>query len=397
MMAEAEDRYPLLFKRKAITTLFPYAVWQERDGRPEMVNAILHAARASRMLRFMWYRIAEFISTLFSEASPRAAILASPYIPWYLLTDRQDLVQWWATVTSIAPHTEEVAQGVVDTLLQIALRPDLLQHVSPEAWSWLTRRPSLPLICREQYHGTNYHVVEATRALKNIEVLKSYFLLVWSEWDCLFSAGLDEMCISILEDFSGTGMGQHRVDLIKRLDHVLGQLDRGLEYLRQHDPDLDEYDVQTRKKQYRKLRETLLGVNTQVIGRTSSLAIPTLCVLTPPLDAHRIPHRIYVCTPSPVSVVTGLERSIPRFHTSFAPLLWYHPFVSLFRGLLLFILSFLSRATCNWGGFRSNLLQCSPLVNSSRPCRMTMFCILSSYSLTTPTGRRCICSSFPRL
>ena len=268
-------------------------------------------------------------------------------------------------MTSVAPHTEEVAQGVVDTLLQIALRPDLLQHVSPEAWSWLARRPSLPLICRERYHGTNYHVVEATRALKSIEVLKSYFLLVWSEWDSLFSAGLDEMCISILEDFSGTGMGQHRVDLIQRLDHVLGQLDRGLEYLRQRDPDLDEYDVQTRKNQYRKLRETLLGVNAEVISRTPHLAIPTLCVLTPTPDTHRIPYRIYVCTPSPVSVVTGLERSIPRFHILFAPLLWYHPLVSLFRGLLWFTLSFLSRVTCHWGGFRLDLPQCSPLVNSS--------------------------------
>ena len=253
----------------------------------------------------MWDHIIEFVSTLFSDASPRAAILASPHLSRSWLTDRQDLVQQWIKMVSVAPRTEEVAQDAVDTLLQIASNPDLLQHITPEAWSWLTLQPSLPPVCRGRDLGTNHHVVEAVRALKDLEVLKSYFLLVWSEWDQLYDSGLDEMCTSILEDFGGIGMKQHRVDLIQRLDHVLGQLDRGLEHLAQHTLDVTEYDVQERKATYRKLRETMLLANTETIGRTPHLAIPTFCVLTLTLDARRIPGGVHVCIPSPVTIVSG--------------------------------------------------------------------------------------------
>ena len=65
-VAEAEDYLTLRFKHETITTLLPYAVWQERYGKPEMLSMILHAARASGMLWFMWYRVNEFFSTLLS-------------------------------------------------------------------------------------------------------------------------------------------------------------------------------------------------------------------------------------------------------------------------------------------------------------------------------------------
>ena len=390
-MAEAENRVPLWDKREAITALLPYAVWEERDGRPEMFNTILHAAGASREQEFMWNEVIKFISTLFSEASPRAAILASPHLPWSLLTDRQDLVQQWITMASVAPHTEELAQGAVDTLLQIASNRDLLQHIIPEAWSWLTLRPSLPPFRRVRGFG-KYRIVKAIQALKDIEVLKSYFLLVWSEWDTLCYDGLDEMRTSILEDFGGIGMRQHRVDLIQRLDHVLGQLDRGLENFTQHQPYLDENDVQERKNDYRTLRETLLGANTEAISRTPRLTAPALHVLTPTLDAHRIPRGVHVCTPSPVSIVARLECSIPHF------ILCSYPYFGIISSSRYFAAS--SCSSCHllavshhWGGLRSNLFQCSPLAFSSHPRRITMFCILSSYSLTTPTGCRFICNS----
>ena len=346
MIAEARvrDLHPPFYKREAITALLPYAVWEERDGRPEMFNAILHAARASEEPEFMWHHIIDFVNTLFSEASPRAAILVSPHLPRSWLTDRQDLVQQWVKMVSVAPRTEELAQGAVDTLLQIASNPDVLQHITPEAWSWLTLRPSLPPVCKGRSVGTNRHVIEAVRALKDIEVLKSYFLLVWSEWDWIRGDGLEETRTSILEDFSGIGMGQHRADLIQRLDHVLGQLDRGLEYLTQHKAYLDEDGVQVRKNNYRTLRETLLGANTEAIICMPHLTTLMLRVLTHTLDAHRIPRSVHVCTPSPVSIVARLERSIP-LHTLFIPLLWYHPLVSLFCGLLLFIFSSLSCLT----------------------------------------------------
>ena len=290
-------------KREAITTLLPYAVWQERHGRPEMLDTILRAVRASMELVFLWDHIIEFVSTLFSDASPRAVILVSPHLPQSWLTDGQDLVQQWIKIVPAAPHTDEVALGAVDTLLQIASYPGLLQHITPEAWSWLTPRPSLPPVCRGRYLGTRRCVVEAVRALKDIEVLKSYFLLVWSEWDCIEDDGLEEMYTSILEDFCGTGMGQHRADLIQRLGHVLKQLDHGLRYLKRQNPYIVEENFQRGKDQYRKLRETLRRVNTEAINRMPHLTMKTLRVLTHALNAYRISHDVHVCTPSPMSLV----------------------------------------------------------------------------------------------
>ena len=37
-MIEAEDYHSLQSEHKAITALLPYAVWQERDGKPEMLE-----------------------------------------------------------------------------------------------------------------------------------------------------------------------------------------------------------------------------------------------------------------------------------------------------------------------------------------------------------------------
>ena len=113
-MTETEDHRSLRSKRKAITAFLPYAVRQERDGHPEMLDTIFHAVRASKMVLFMW-RYAE---------------------------TGGDLVQWWAATTLAVPHTEDVAQSVVDTLLQIARRDELVWYIPTDLWSWLTKRSS---------------------------------------------------------------------------------------------------------------------------------------------------------------------------------------------------------------------------------------------------------------
>ena len=69
------------------------------------------------------------------------------------------------------------------------------------------------------------------------------------------------MQISIQEDFGGIGMGHHRADLVQRLDHVLERLNRGLEYLKQHNPEFEEHHLVEMKSTYQKLRETLLDVD----------------------------------------------------------------------------------------------------------------------------------------
>jgi len=278
MLAEADDYHSLRFKRKAMVSLFPYAVWQERDGRPEMLDAILHAARASKERQLTWNRIIPAAVKLFSGASPRGIILASPHIPWGRLTDGGDLVQRWGTAVSAVQYTNNLGESVVDVLLQITSVDGLVSSIPVDVWSWLTKQPPLSLTCLGRYVGTRSHVVKAVRALKDVEVLKSYFLLVWSEWDDLRDhRGFDRMCASIREDLSEAGMRNHRTELIQRLDHVLGELDRGLAHLMQQNPDLGKYDLWKMKRRYKKLRELLLEAE----KRTSSTMAASFRILTP--------------------------------------------------------------------------------------------------------------------
>jgi len=76
------------------------------------------------------------------------------------------------------------------------------------------------------------------------------------------SNGFDEMRISIQEDFGGIEMEHHRVDLIRRLDHVIETLDRGPRYLGQHNPGR-EHHLWRMKNIYQSLRETLLRVDAE--------------------------------------------------------------------------------------------------------------------------------------
>ena len=233
-----------------------------------MLDAFLHAARASKTMGFGWRHLRQFAKRLLSDASPRAIVLASPHIPWPLI-QRGDLVQQWAAAASAVPYTEEIAQSVVDTLLQIASERRLLPHIPADVWSWLIKRPSLPPICRGRFVGTHLHVVRAVRALENIEVFKSYLLLTWSEWNNIWLESIREIGSSVREDFGGTEMGHHRADLILRLDHILGQLDRVLGHLSQQYPGLGRSFLWTMKAEYKYLKKVLQETNIKAIARTS--------------------------------------------------------------------------------------------------------------------------------
>ena len=271
-IADAKDYHPLRLKHKAITAVLPYAVWLEKGGMPKMLDTFLHAARASKEWELTWHRTWKFAKWLPQKASPRAFILASPHIRWYLLTENGDLVQQWAAAASAVPYTEEVGQSVVDVLLQIAEVDELAPHIPVDMWSWLTRQPSLPPVCYGRVVGTHTHIFRAVRALKDIEVLKSYLLLVWSEWGYIHDGNsFNEMCASIWKYFSETGMGDHRAELIQKLDYVLGQLDLGLEYLKMHNPHLGRYDLWKMESQYWELKGVLLEVE-------KCMPPPILCV-----------------------------------------------------------------------------------------------------------------------
>jgi len=242
-----------------------------------MLDTFLRAARASREKQLTWFQIRGAAIEMLSKASPRAIVLASPHVPWDWLIDRGDLVELWARATSAVPHTDEICQSVVDVLLQIASKDQLIPYIPVDVWSWLTKRPTLPPVCMGRHVGTRARVVKAVRALKDIEVLKSYLLIVWSEWDDLQdNSGFNKMCTSIREDFSGIEMRGHRAELIRRLGDILGRLYQGVEQL---NPQLGKYDLWKMKRRYGKLMEVLLEVEectSSPITMISRLLTPAL-------------------------------------------------------------------------------------------------------------------------
>jgi len=206
-MAESEDYHLIQSKCKAISALLPYAVRQEQGGQPEMLDAFLCAARASKMMKFGWAHTRQYSSTLISNASPRAITLVSPHIHWGHLIDRGDLVQHWAVAVSAVPYTEEVAQSVVDTSPQIAYQYELLPYIPVDIWPWLTKQPSLPPHCLGSINGFDPVICRAVWGLRDTEITKCYLLLLLSEHDHLSSDEFDAAYSSIHEDFGGVGKG----------------------------------------------------------------------------------------------------------------------------------------------------------------------------------------------
>ena len=268
IMARVGDPDQIESKRKATTAFFPYAVWQERDGECRMVDAFLAVAKASRSGEFMWKAIGPFVTTLFEEASSpnRVITFVSPYVRWDTWNFNKNAVTRWAEAASAIPYTDMVGRCVVEALLEIAFINSLRPHVPVGIWAWLKKQPPLPPVCFGRFKGTTRGVVRGVRALGNVEILKSYLLLVWSEWDCVDLGGFTEMCTSIREDFSGIGMGRHRHGLVVRLDHLLRQLSWGLGYIRQHNPHCGDDSVWIAKSQYGKLKQLLLEMDKEALG-----------------------------------------------------------------------------------------------------------------------------------
>ena len=133
----------------------------------------------------------------------------------------QALISKWVAAISVAQHTEEVAQDVVYTLLQIAANRHLRPSIPADVWLWLNERPSLTPVCRG-----DYDIIQTVRALNDIGILTSYLIMIWSEWKRPDCNGYPDMQMSVREDFNGIGMSRHRAELIQRLDYILGELDR---------------------------------------------------------------------------------------------------------------------------------------------------------------------------
>lgn len=272
-MVQAADKDPIHSKHKAINTLLVYAIHLGRSGERGMVDVSLRAAMASDPEEFIWPRIEPYITRLSNSQNPPSLdlviTLASPHVPWKDGPYDGDMVARWAAAALAVPHSEAVGQNVVGALLHIASVDTLRPHIPVGVWTWLKMYPSLPPEFSGRSRASSGDVVRQVRELGDVETLKSYLLLVWSEWDPIDSeqsGGLAEMQTSIREDFGGIGMWCHREDLVKRLDHVLGQLDGGLEHLRMHRLDLDERYIPLAKEQYGGFEEVLLELDGEAMG-----------------------------------------------------------------------------------------------------------------------------------
>jgi hypothetical protein len=245
---------------KAISALLPHAISLDQSGDQEMVDAIFHLSKSSTPWRLLWRYIERYtINLLNNPASPslnRATVFLSPFAPLGFWDENS--IARWATQVLAVPYSEKVGWSVVSTLLQLAKTETLRPYIPIDIWALVKQQPSLPPVCGGRDSGNDRALVHHVRGLEDLNILKSYFLLVWSEWSILDDSGFAEMQVSIREDFGGIGMLRHRADLIKRLDHVLTELGRGLGHLRTHRPRIGRTHVLLGKKQYGALRKALL-------------------------------------------------------------------------------------------------------------------------------------------
>ena len=168
--------------------------------------------------------------------------------------------------------------------------------------------PSLSPVYLGRSTGTVRAVVRQVRTQGDIEILKSYLLLVWSEWDPVDYLGLTDIRTSIGEDFSGIGMGRDRESLSERLDQVSGRLNRGSGSLKQRRRSICGHNIQRAKGQYVWLKGILLELNREaleMLTRTSSVDqtisirspqradteshSPIICAL--PFPCSQLPHK----------------------------------------------------------------------------------------------------------
>ena len=304
----ATDRGLIDSKRKAIIALFLYAIRLGRGGNKRMVDMSLRTALALDSEQPMWDRAKPLIMKLSNTRGPPSLnwliTLASPYMSWHDEPYDGDMVTRWATMASEVPYIDEVGQSVIDALLHIASVDSLRPHIPVGIWTWLKKQPSLPPMCSGRSRGSSGDVVRQVRALGDIEIIKSYMALVWSEWDYIDdqeSGGFAEMEDSIRKDFGGIGMWGHRQDLIRRLDRILVQLDRGQDRLKQYKPSLGIHHIPRAKTQYSKLKEVLLEVDVEAMDGLARKPLRSIFLgLLTPMDTHRISLDFCMCSDSTI-------------------------------------------------------------------------------------------------
>ena len=226
-----------------------------------MLEANVYAARVSGRGWHIRPCIKALIGKSGTPSLNRAIILMLPCLDWDDEWADETTVTWWAAAALALPYTEEVGQSVVDVMLQIASCGSLRPHIPIDIWVWLKKRPSLPPWSLGRFNAVYSDAIDHIRGLGDIEILKSYFLVVWSEWRDLSNDHLERAEVLIREDFGGIEMGDHRKDLIERVHHILGELGQGFAYLKLRLPSYYLGHVEPTMKLYKRLERVLLEVD----------------------------------------------------------------------------------------------------------------------------------------
>ena len=160
------------------------------------------------------------IAMLYEKSSPSflnwLITNMSPHINWRDDSHGEKLVVQWSAAVLAVQNIEEVSQSVVSTLLQIASIDSLQPHIPVKIWELINSKPSLPPLCWGWHPVTTPNVVHYIRGLGDLEIIKSYFLLVWSEWDNLQISWIWGWNISssTTHGLTNTVLRQHRVNII---------------------------------------------------------------------------------------------------------------------------------------------------------------------------------------
>jgi len=245
----------------------------------------------------LWYRVQPFVTTLFKKPNPPSLGwvlgLISAHAPWHHEPHDKNMVARRAVAVS---HPEGVCWSVADELLCAAF----VDSAGPLAPPMFLQRPE----------GTWGDITRQVRILGDIEILTSYFCLVWSELGPIDDryGGLTEVLVSIREDFGGIGMGRHREDLTKRLDSILKTLNSG-DLWRHHIRFCVGSHPRT-KEQYEELKRVVLEVDEESVNVLTSTS-PRLILLSllTPINTCRIPHDLHVRFASPMTVIPRSENS----------------------------------------------------------------------------------------
>ena len=252
---------------------FLHAIVLGLQGNQDMADAFLDAIPSPALEK--WHRISQYLAPLVDKRTPpsmnRIVTTHSTAVPWKNVSNGSEAVGRWATAVLEVSYTEEIGKYVAGALLQIASTDSLRPYIPVDVWAYLKRKPSLPPGGSWGHRSATEvpGVVPYIQGLGDLDILKSYFLVVWSEWYYFDPLVLREMEVSIKEDFCGIGMRCHREELIGRLNHILAELDQGLDHLKVHQPYTSIYRIKHIKADHRRLKQVLLEIDEEATNNSA--------------------------------------------------------------------------------------------------------------------------------